>query len=374
MSKQLVHQSHLRRFAVDALVKAGLDPERADIAVEPLLYADRKGFDTHGIANLARIYVRKLLNGHIRANFTTRIVTDFGATSLIDGDDGLGLVIGVQAMRRAIAKAAEFGVGITVVRRSSHFGSAGYYSELAVAHGMIGISMSNLGAQTIARPPNGRVKLVGTNPISCAAPAGHMPAFSLDMSTTVVSTGKIRAAARRGERIPEGWLIDDSGEAVTDPNAYDDGTGHIQLLGGKPETGGFKGLGLALLVDILCGALTGAAVGPDPELFGPAGEKRMRDDHDVGHFFLAIDVARFGLLAEFQQRMDRMLGTVVACPDTGGGRRVTYPGYLEEEQRRTGDRQAVQVVAVDSAVLADLAELAQKLCIAPLLLQTEVSA
>lgn len=370
MSKRMIHQTHLRRFAIDALVKAGLELERAHVAVEPLLYADRKGFDTHGIANLGRIYVSKLLSGQIRANFTTQTVADFGATSLLDGDDGLGLVIGDQAMRRAIAKAAEFGVGITAVRRSSHFGSAGYYSELAVARGMIGISMSNLGAQTIARPPNGRVKMVGTNPLSFAAPAGRMPAFSLDMSTTVVSTGKIRAAARRGERIPEGWLVDDSGEAVTDPNAYDAGIGHIQLLGGKPETGGFKGLGLALWVDILCGTLTGAAVGPNPELLEQASEGCTRDDRNVGHFFLAIDVARFGPLAGFHQRMDRMLGTVVACPDNGGGRRVAYPGYLEEQQRRTCDG---QVVAVDSAILTELAELARKLCIAPLLQQTEVS-
>jgi LDH2 family malate/lactate/ureidoglycolate dehydrogenase len=368
MSKLSVSLDELRRFAAEALTRAGLAPAHAHIAAEPLLYADSKGFDTHGIANLGRIYVAKLKSGRIRGDAEPRILKDEGATALMDGQDGLGLVIGVKAMRLAMDKAADFGVGAVAVRRSSHFGPAGYYAELALERGMLGIAMSNLGAQTIARPPHGRVPLVGTNPICFAAPAGKMPAFVLDMSTTVVSTGRVRAAARHGERIPEGWLIDEHGGPVTDPAAYDAGTGHLQLLGGQPETGAWKGLGLALWVDILCGALAGAAAGPDPDLYGPWGKARSQDDRDVGHFFLALDIRRFGEPAEFRGRMDRILAGVIECPPNGPGRRVTYPGYLEEERRRAlhGD-----VVTVDSDLLAALGELAHEMGITPLKILVE---
>lgn len=363
MTTPSVTLKDLRRFATDALIEAGLAPAAARVAVEPLIYADRKGFASHGVANLGRIYVAKLRSGRIRCDAEPHVSREEGATALIDGQDGLGLVIGTKAMELAIDKASAHGVGAVAVRRSSHFGPAGYYAELASARGMVGIAMSNLGSQTIARPPHGRVKLVGTNPICFAAPAGDMPAFALDMSTTVVSTGKVRAAARRGERVPEGWLVDDHGLPVTDPAAYDAGTGHLQLLGGQPETGGFKGLGLALWVDILCGALAGAAAGPDPELYGSQGEARARDDRDVGHFFLALDISRFGEVAEFRRRVDRILAGVVECPPNGPGRRVTYPGYLEEERRRTlGD----DVVAMEADLLAALGDLACEMGITPL--------
>ncbi|WP_438002253.1 Ldh family oxidoreductase [Sorangium sp. So ce185] len=363
MSKLNISLDELRRFAADALTRAGLAPAHARIAAEPLVYADKKGFDTHGIANLGRIYVAKLRSGRIRGDAEPRILKDEGATALIDGQDGLGLVTGVKAMRLAMDKAAAYGVGAVAVRRSSHFGPAGYYAELALERGMVGIAMSNLGSQTIARPPHGGAKIVGTNPICLAAPGGEMPAFVLDMSTTVVSTGRVRAAARLGERIPEGWLVDEHGAPVTDPASYDAGTGHLQLLGGQPETGGWKGLGLALWVDILCGALAGAAAGPDPDLFGPSGEARSRDDRDVGHFFLALDIRRFGELSEFQRRMDRILAGVVECPANGPGRRVTYPGYLEHERRRA---LRVDAVSVDSDLLAALGGLARELGIKPL--------
>lgn len=363
-----IKRTDLREFVKEVFISCGMSEERSRTAAAVLCYADENGFDTHGVANLARIYAAQLQNGKMDPEAEFHIVSEMPGTAVIDANNGLGLVAGDYAMNLAIEKARKFGLGCVVVRRSSHFGSAGYYTSRALDAGMIGIAMTNLGSQTIARPLGGSINMLGTNPISMSAPSEKVPSFVLDMSTTVVATGKIRAAQRQGELIPEGWLIDDYGQPVRDPNKYDEGTGHLQLLGGLLETGGAKGYGLNLMVDILCGVLSGANVGPNPKLLQPGGYENSKVDQNIGHFFLALNVEAFRPLKEFQDQMDSMLQTLLNCPTAPGTKQVVYPGYLEALRRQTSD-----VVSIDRAVFEELSVLAQNLGITTLKGVEEVS-
>ncbi|SDF19860.1 Malate/lactate/ureidoglycolate dehydrogenase, LDH2 family [Fontibacillus panacisegetis] len=363
-----VQREALHSFVANTFRSSGMSEEDSLLATEVLCYADENGFDTHGVANLDRIYISSQQDGRIHAQAQYEIVTEAPGTALMDARNGLGLIAGARAMELAIEKAKNVGIGCVVVRHSSHFGSAGYYTGKALEAGMIGMAMTNLGSQTIARPIGGKVAMIGTNPIAVSAPAGEVPPFVLDMSTTVVATGKIQAARRRGESIPEGWLIDDEGKTVTDPNAYFDGTGHLQMLGGSLETGGAKGYGLGLMVDILCGVLSGANVGPDPRLLEPDGQRYGQEDQNIGHFFLAINIDAFRPKDEFKSHMDRMLLTLLGCPTDSSVKQVVYPGYLE-----TVRKQASDLVQLDITVYEQLTKLANRLGLSELKVEKEVS-
>ncbi|RUT35705.1 Ldh family oxidoreductase [Paenibacillus zeisoli] len=356
-----VKKDRLHEFVTNVFKACGVDHDSSQMAASVLCYADENGFDTHGVTNLERIYVSRLLDGRVNPSAEQKVIAESPATAVIDANHGLGLSAGVRAMELAIEKAKQTGIGCVVVRNSSHFGSAGYYTGQALQAGMIGMAMTNLGTQTIARPLNGKVNMLGTNPIAVSAPAEKLPPFVLDMSTTVVATGKIRTAERRGESIPEGWLVDDNGEPVTDPAAYDQGTGHLQMLGGSLATGGAKGYGLALMVDILCGVLSGADVGPDPRLLEPEQSGAGQEDQNIGHFFLAIQVDAFRPKEEFTSHMDQMLQTLLDCPPVSSDRKVVYPGYLE-----ASGRQATDEVAIDQSVFEQLERLGTKLNVASL--------
>ncbi|MGF7047245.1 LDH2 family malate/lactate/ureidoglycolate dehydrogenase [Paenibacillus sp. DS2015] len=355
-NKVKMNKDSLHQFVTEVFEACGVDADNSHVAAGVLCYADENGFDTHGVTNLERIYVARLLDGRVNPTAKQTVVAEAGATAVIDANHGLGLTAGVKAMDLAIHKAKEAGIGCVVVRNSSHFGSAGYYTGQALQAGMIGMAMTNLGTQTIARPLNGKVNMLGTNPIALSAPASVLPPFVLDMSTTVVATGKIRSAERRGESIPEGWLIDDNSLPVTDPAAFDQGTGHLQMLGGSLATGGAKGYGLALMVDILCGVLSGADVGPDPRLLEQNLKDAGQEDQNIGHFFLAIDVAAFRPQEEFTSHMDQMLQTLLDCPPVTPEKKVIYPGYMEATMRHETDE-----VTIDQVVYEQLVRLGSQL-------------
>jgi len=332
-----VGRAALRQFIENVFAACGVSEPYSRTAADVLCYADEAGFDTHGVANLERVYVTRLQGGRINPSAEFTVVSETPGVAVMDAGQGLGLVAGVHAMNTAIAKARRVGVGCVAVRNSSHFGGAGYYAKQALEAGMIGIAMSNLGSQTVARPLNGTVNMLGSNPISMSAPANNLPPFVLEMGTTVVATGKVLAAKRKGETIPEGWLVDDNGNPVTDPEAYFNGTGHIQMLGGSLETGGAKGYGLAVMVDILCGALSGARMGPDLSLLDPDNADAGKADDDVGHFFLALDVGAFRPLDEFQSSMDGMLQALLSCPTSSQEKKVVYAGYPEALLQKSSD-------------------------------------
>jgi LDH2 family malate/lactate/ureidoglycolate dehydrogenase len=345
----------LHTFTQQVFTKLGYGAEDADRAADVLHHADLRGHDTHGVANLVPLYVGGTARGEIAVNARSRWVRQRGACALLDAGGGLGLLAGQQAMGAAIELARDAGIGCVVVRNSTHFGAAGFYAQLAREQGLIGLALTNLGKQPVAHALGSRDALLGTNPIAFAAPAGQALPMLLDISTTVVASGKIRQALRRGEPVPEGWLFDAQGQAVDDPARYGSGEARLPMLGGlRRDTGGHKGMGLALMVEVLCGALSGAHT---------AGQREQPGGNSVGHFMLAIEPAFFGQPAIFDQAMDALLGCIGQAATLPGEPALRYPGQpgVQTMQQRQRDG-----VPLDRPLLDQLRQLAADLNLTPL--------
>lgn len=349
-----VASTALTEFVRDIFWRCGVSAIRSERAADVLVFADRRGVPTHGVANLSRIYVKGLQDGRIDPHAVPLVGHDAGAVAVLDARRGLGLAAGAEAMDLAVDKARRFGVGAVAVRNSTHFGAAGYYAHRAQARGVIGIAMSNLGTQAVVPPPGGSLGMTGTNPLAFGAPAAEgVPPFVLDMSVTVTSAGQVRRMAARQQPVPLGWLVDLDGKFTTDPSTYDRKESALAFLGGTPETGAYKGFGLALMVETLAGVLSGAGVGPRRSLLNESGEADSDDDKNIGHFFLALDVAAFGGKERFETAMAEMLVAIADCPSRAPGGRVTYPGFNESTFSR-------EDIALDAHVAKDLMELAQR--------------
>ncbi|MBT2510079.1 Ldh family oxidoreductase [Streptomyces sp. ISL-98] len=344
----------LTEFVQQILLECGLDGDSARTAADVITYADANGFTTHGTNGLVNIYAPRLLDGRISASAEPRIVRETAATALLDGDRGLGLVTMDRAMDIAMDKARQTGIGMVAVRNSTHFGSAGYYTQRAAAAGLIGIAMTNCGAQGVAPPLGGTVRMLGTNPLSAAVPVTHGAPFVLDMSTTVVATGKIKAAHKEGRPVPEEWLVRHDGTPTTDPGAFMDEEADVAWLGGPAATGGAKGFGLALLVDLLCGPLSGASYGPRPGVLNgePAG------DDNVGHTAIVIDPAAFGSAPHIAAENRTLLDTVANSPVAAYANGVTYPGAPEAARY---ERSVLHGVELPDPVAEGLVRLAEQL-------------
>ncbi|WP_053913868.1 Ldh family oxidoreductase [Streptomyces sp. TP-A0875] len=309
--------------------RLGVPPARSRLAAEALCHGDLTGMDSHGVFNLARLYVPLLESGRADPAAEPTVLRDLGACVLVDHRRALGLWAASEGMDLAVRRAADHGIGLVSVRGATHFGCAGVHALRAAARGMIGVVASNCGGQRIARPPLGAAALLGTNPLSVAAPAVEGRPFVLDMSTTVVPTGRIRTAARDGRPAPEGWLTDDAGRAVTDAGAYDRGEAWLGWLGGRPETGAYKGFGLGLTVELLAGLVSGAATGPTRAALDGDGRPGGSDD-DIGFLLLAIAP---GMLRDgFPDDARDVFATVLDCPPLAGHDPVRYPGHQEAER------------------------------------------
>lgn len=325
----------LQQFCQEILQAVGLPAESAATVADSLAQADASGLFSHGAVRLLPVYTRRLRAGTMRTHPHIQVIRRRGSVALMDGDAGPGQVVGSRAMQLAMGMARENGVGVVGVRNSSHFGAGAYFTRQAVAQGLIGVALSNAPANM---PPwGGRTPYLGTNPLSVGIPCGQETPVLLDMSTSVVARGKIVIAARTGSPIPEGWAIDRDGHPTRDPEAA--------LAGAVLPMGGYKGSGLALVIDALCGVLTGAAFGVHIV--------NLYDDGDqvqnLGHFFMALDVEAFMPLATFQQRMDQFLQEIRAQPRMPGVERIYTPGEIEAEQARRHAEQGIP--------LPDLAEL-----------------
>ncbi len=323
-----IQEKPLRRFCEQVLVKLGVPPEDARVTTDVLVLADLRGIDSHGVARLGR-YVGGLKAGYMKPHDESRILKETKATALIDGGQSLGQVVGKKGMDVAIHKAEDTAVGIVTVRNSNHYGIAGYYTLMALEHNLIGVSMTN--AAPLVVPTFGRISVLGTNPISLAAPAMKEKAFVLDMATSTVPRGKVEVYNRLGKPIPHGWAVDETGRSSTDPArvlkalATRLGGGLLPLGGEGEDLGGHKGYGLALMVDVLCGVLSGAATG----LQVYADEKRP----DVGHFFMALDPSAFRPLDEFRGDMDRLARELKESPKAEDQDRIYVHG--EKSYART---------------------------------------
>ncbi|HYH11046.1 MAG TPA: Ldh family oxidoreductase [Thermomicrobiales bacterium] len=336
----------LRRFTEDALVEGGLDRDRAAEAADILLLADLRGVASHGLGRLAG-YVSRLQRGFDRADAPLEVLRETPSTLSLDGNFGLGLLIGPEAMRRTIAKAKDVGICMTTVRNSNHFGIAGTYACMAAVEGLGGMAMTN--ATRLVVPTFAREPRLGTNPLAFAVPTSGEP-FVLDMSTSTVAWGKIEIARRAGLPIPEEWAVNAEGRPTTDPHQVKG----LTPLGGKKEHSGHKGYGLGLMVEILTGPMSGNVwsnhVGRAWEQTEPPG---------TGHFFMAWRIDAFRDPDEFRRDMDEMIRELHETPtaeDAPGP--VLVPGDPEAEAER---RNRTEGVPIAPGLVLELRELAERL-------------
>lgn len=345
-----VPADRLRAFAGAVLQSAGVPAADAAIVAETLVEADLRGVHSHGVMLLS-LYVKRLQAGLVRAQAEMATVAEGPAFAVVDAHNSLGQVAGVRAMDLAIRKARESGVGVVGVAHSTHFGAAAYYALRATAQNMIGVAITN--TLPLMPPVGGAQPIVGNNPVAYAIPARRFPPVVLDIATSVVARGKIRAAMGRGDRIPLGWGTDRRGVPTDRPE-------EVMAGGMLLPAGGHKGFGLAMIFDLLCGPLTGASWSAGTA--GLALPEHARPQ-DIGHMFHAFDVGRFRPLRAFEDEVDRYIDTVHAAPRAPGVDRLYVPGEIEcetaEVRRRDG-------IPLDAYVLADLGRLAAECEVAPI--------
>jgi L-2-hydroxycarboxylate dehydrogenase (NAD+) len=338
MKAEYIHISidTLRAFCQEVFQALNLSEEDASIAANVLVVADVRGIPSHGTARLSR-YVNGLETGIVRPDATVEVVMDTPMSLVVDAHGAMGAPVSARTMRRVIAKAQDNGAAFGCVRDSTHFGIAGYYAMLALEADMLGIAMTNTAALGV--PTFGRQVMFGTNPLAFAAPADEERAFVLDMATTVVPRGKIEVYDRLGKELPPGWAVDKHGHTAKDTASLLDDMFHrvgggILPLGGEGELfSGYKGYGLAVMVDILCAVLCGAPFGADVSDTATSSGR-------VSHFFGAIKIAAFRDPREFRRDMDRMLRDLRNTPVAEGAERVYFAGQkefeAEAECRRSG--------------------------------------
>jgi LDH2 family malate/lactate/ureidoglycolate dehydrogenase len=336
-----VAAERLHEIGKALLVAAGSAPDEAEIVMRHCIDANLAGHDSHGIIQIPT-YIDRIQVGHIVPGAPWTIEQESATTTVIDGHWGFGYTVTERAMQLTIEKAARANVAATTVRRQGHIGRLASYTLMAARADMIGLITADSGrsAKQVA-PFGGREARIGTNPLSVAVPSDLDAPLFLDMATSAVAAGKIQLAVSRGEPVPPGWLMDGSGRPTTDPSALRSG-GALLPLGGSE---GYKGSGLAAIVEILCGVLTGLGFGVDPT-----------GRHNDGCFLAVFNVAAFRPLTEFKREVTEFARYLQATPPAEGSDGVLYPGEIEY---RTEQTRRANGIDVEDATWAKLQALAQ---------------
>ncbi len=317
----------LHAFCCDVFRSLGVSAEDAGCVTGCLLSAELRGVDSHGLVRLP-VYARRIVAGVVNAHPSMRFDRVAPSVMLADGDNGLGAVVGVQAMHKAIELAETTGVGIVGVRRSNHFGAASFYVEEAVREGLIGFAITN--APPNMAPFGGRERFLGTNPVAIAIPAGKEPPLIFDASTSVVARGKIIVAAQTGTAIPEGWAVDPEGRPTTDARQA--------LAGAVLPFGGPKGSAISFIIDILCGVLTGAAFATKLNTL-----ENLGAEQNLGHVLAAMRTDLFLPADVFRSRMDEIINLLKSSPPAEGVGRVLAPGELERRNECANRRDGIAI-------------------------------
>ena len=353
MNTHTFTESRLRSFTENIFTSMGCSEEHAKLAADVLIKADLRGIDSHGVARLSS-YVRLWEKKRINTKPNITIVHETPSTATIDGDGGLGLVIAPFAMNVALGKAKNCGSGWVSVRNSNHFGIAAYHTLLAVEQDMIGFAMTN--ASPLVAPTFANERLLGTNPMCYAFPAGKNAPVLVDMATSAAANGKLEIAQRTGKAVPEGWIIDKNGKSSTNPHELKEG-GSLLPLGSDIAHGSHKGFGLGATVDILSAVLSGANYGPwvppfvaflDPPA-DPVGK-------GIGHFLGALRVDGFRPVEEFKTHMDTWVDRFKSAKTIDPNQPVIIPGEPElaaEIERTKNGIPLVNAVVEDLNILAD---------------------
>lgn len=332
----------LEVFCVEAMRRHGMRSEDARATAETLVTSDTMGVHTHGTKQL-RPLLKNMRAGKLEAEAAPEVRHEGASWALVDGHYAMPIVTSRFAMQTAMQKARASGIGYTGVLHSSHFGAAGYYANMATSQDMIGLAMCNV--DPCMTVPGGRGKLLGTNPIAFAIPAGEERPVFLDIATSAVAASKIFSARFLGQAIPDTWLVDDEGVPTTDPRIFPEAGAQLPMAG-------HKGYGLALLVEILAGVLTGAAVTQQVTCWLDEGPERTNQ----GHAFIAIDVDTIMPIRTFKARMDGLIRELRAAPKARGSDRIYLPGEMEWERR---ERALVEGMVLPADVVASLCGLAE---------------
>ena len=338
MPVDLYPPDQLFEFTVRVFRHFDVPLDDARTAATVLQSADLRGIDSHGVARL-HTYFDMLELGRINPRAKVSVVRESASTATVDGDNGLGLVVGPKANAIAMEKSLAAGSGWVSVRNSNHYGIAGWYVLEALKRDLIGWSMTN--TTRLVAPLWGAERMLGTNPIAIAFPGAQEPAIVIDMATCAAAYGKIEMARRAGSPIPLRWAADRNGAPTTDPNAMIEG-GALLPLGSDREGGGHKGYGLALMVDVLSAVLSGANWGPFVPPFALRQEIPTRSvGKGIGHFFGALRIDAFIDPDEFKSQIDdvvRTLRRTRPAPGTGG---PLIPGDPEREAEATRSRDGI---------------------------------
>lgn len=341
----------LHEFSTRIFQHFGVPKDEALLASDVLNRSDLRGIDSHGVARL-HTYFGMLNAGKINPTPKLEILRQTASTATVDGDNGLGLVVGPKANEIAMNKAAEVGTGWVSVSNTNHYGIAGYYVLEALKRDLIGWAMTN--TTKIVAPLWGAERMLGTNPIAIAFPGLEEPPIVIDMASCVAAFGKVEIAQRHGQQIPDGWAIDADGQPTNDPAEMING-GAILPLGSDREGGGHKGYCLALMVDVLCAVLSGANWGPWTPPFALSQAQPTRSvGKGIGHFFGAMQIDGFIEPTEFKRQIDDLIRTLRGTRPAPGTEGPLLPGDPEREAEA---ERSVNGIPLVDAVVADLREM-----------------
>ena len=334
----------LQGLVAAAFRNAGVPAGNAEVVAAVLVEAEARGIESHGVRMLPG-YVARLKAGGFSAGAEPKVVREGPAVALIDGENGLGPLVATRGMEMAIGKARSAGIGACGAFHSNHYGAAACYALMASREGLIGIATTN--SVAAVAPPGGRVGRVGNTATAYAIPTEEEPPLVLDISMSTAARSRFALHAERGKPLPEGWAIDADGQPTTDAKA---GLGGYLLPLGSP-TAGHKGFGLAMLMDTLAGALSGARFGIELQ--------RMTDSdprsYGIGHFMMAIDPSWFGEVDDFRRKIDRMIRDLRATPTQAGVDRIYAPGERSHEKWQATQRDGVEL---GEGLLSKIKELA----------------
>jgi LDH2 family malate/lactate/ureidoglycolate dehydrogenase len=347
-----VARKDLEDFCAAVFTKLGLSPEESRDSAQILVAADARGIGSHGVGRLWR-YENGLRKGIMSGGVEPAVLRETPMSLVLDARGAMGLSLSKRTMAGVIEKTRNVGAAFASIRNSNHFGIAGFYTEMAAREDMIGVCMTNTAALGV--PTFGRDAMFGTNPIAVSVPALGGRMFTLDMATTCVTRGKVEVYEREGKELPSGWAVDTKGKGTADARAlledmlYQRGGGLLPLGGEGELSGGHKGYGLAVLVDIMTAVTSGG-------VFGQAVMDSEATSARVCHFFGAIRLDLFRESGELKADMDRMLGELEGARTAEGCRRVYYAGQKEHEEEALSGRIGVALTAKVAAQLKRIGE------------------
>lgn len=346
---------YLENFTKSVFIKMGCPPEDAQLATDVFMAAELRGLPSHGMIRIKdyfQLWQAKRIN--VRPNM--KIVHQTPSTAVFDGDGAIGMIAASRSMQIAIEKAEKAGTGWVSTRNSNHFGIAGYYAMMALEKDMIGISMTN--ANPLVAPTFSVSRLLGTNPVAVAIPAGEKDPFVADFSTTPIARGKLAVAARQGNKVPLGYVQDKDGAASDQPDILKEG-GSMLTLGGDYEHGSHKGYCMSAVVDIFSAVLSGANFGPfvPPSVaYLPVLEEKVGEG--TGHFFGAMRIDAFRPASEFKSMMDQWITTFKNAKPAEGQNEVLIPGEPEKRKEETIKQEGINVMPT---VVKEMKEIAKYL-------------